>query len=372
MLKYIFKTNILEVIELIINSLNPNKDNYKLDEVNCFEKSIGIILDSYNDKFSSLFYMLLKLCQSYNMTNFLDDSSKFELSTFLNIVNKFFNIHCEEVTPVNFNNFIEENLTNKNRVLVPGNLKELYYSNYYKVTNWPHLFVITGFDSQQKIFNIIDNIQFKPEISKFDNFTIEYNTLQSLFESYYNNYYSNKIIIFHENNNFIHLNHFDILIKILSIYLYKLHAQPYKEVDQVNFIIDTIKNSDYNLLKVDLANDIFGNCKISEYTTYMINGVKRKNVFFIELITNIKYFVNDNNIIESLNDKRNSIISSWEKIINTSIVNIYRCKTFDLQDTINNVISLEEEFSKLILSLKYYISSSNDNIKRYENVDNSV
>ncbi|MBE6052532.1 MAG: hypothetical protein E7212_01260 [Clostridium sartagoforme] len=346
-----------------INSIKPNTDNYKLDEITCFEKPIGIILDSYNNNLSHLYYMYIKLFNSYTVnckpySDFNNTLNIMDVSKF--IINDNFNLSFNDYNIENdIHNFIENEILNGNTVLVPGNLKELFYSEHYKTKDWPHIFVIAGYDQKRKLYYIYDSTQKISDDIIYEPFFMKYSTLEEVYYSSIKTFNFNKIYVLSNPNKIYNCEFSKILEKSLDIYINHLSENPHMLLNNIGFIDEKIKKSDKKTLLQDARAGFFGKSTIEEISIHMINQVKSKNVYFCELINSITSLTNNTELTNTIKEKKNELIVKWTNLINLTIINIRRCLEFNYNNLVSDIIALEDEMHSLISELKTKLKDNN-------------
>lgn len=164
-------------LEHITDEIEP----YSLDRINCFERPAAIVIDLIKKNGSVLYLLYLKFFQSYSLYG--EESYETIIS----------NLE-EEIGIKRYTFKIEGNLTDKvidlinqgHPVLVPGNLKALYYSEHYMVNPWKHMFLVKGYDDEKKIFRLLDGIHHGPasEQAKYYDTVIRMDDLEEVFAAY--------------------------------------------------------------------------------------------------------------------------------------------------------------------------------------------
>lgn len=123
-------------------------------------------------------------------------------------------------SPENINTTIEKILDNNNPFFIPGNLIELFYSKFYKTSDWMHLFLIKGYDSLKNIYHILDSTQRRDELD-YDcyDFVITYDILKDMYTSFNENIYQENIYFIDSNkvNRTPDIN--NILLNILNLFV---------------------------------------------------------------------------------------------------------------------------------------------------------
>ena len=348
-------------MNMIIKELKPNNDCYTPEQINCFEKPIGIVLDSYLDGISSLYYLILKYHQSYNTGKYLDrHGSKYSLIS-LNILDEYFNLNIShEIPKGSLDKYIAEQIQKKNRIMIPCNLKELYYSNHYKTNDWPHLLLVKGFNQIKNIYYILDDVHLQNDYSQYKDFVISDNLLKELYYSYCNVYNEKKIIVVSKDNNG-EIATLKILKKFLVTYCNDNCIQPYRELDFIILIMDYLNQ----------------NIPLDERYTYIMNKSKEvyktinyKKVFFYELNKTISLFIVNNEYIQDLYLLSDKIINEWSKAINLCLVNLKRKKVLNT-DKLDFIIQLEKEYKdKAMFIIENIIKNDKSFIK--ENIFNNT
>lgn len=166
--------------------VKANIDSYPLDQVNCISRAVSLCIASYDMQLSDIFLIIDSFEKCYSIESLEEPKEPYDRE--VRLVQKYLNLNFEKrYLEKNFFTLIEEQIILNNPVIVPINLKEIFYSDYYKEDDWEHPIVIKGFDSSKKVFYILDYIQLKSDIPKERDFTIEYVTLYRAFKSYFSN-----------------------------------------------------------------------------------------------------------------------------------------------------------------------------------------
>jgi hypothetical protein len=162
-----------------LRNIDDTIESYPLDYLDCFERPSAIVLDSLLENGGSMYIMITKLLKSFYLFNEItqDDVS--------DLISKNFGINCYNI-PVEDHLIasVIDCLNEGNPVLVPGNLKMLYYSEHYMINDWRHLFLIKGYDDERKIFKIVDSTQQPPrdDIIHYTDFFLKFEDLCLMFK----------------------------------------------------------------------------------------------------------------------------------------------------------------------------------------------
>lgn len=96
-----------------------------------------------------------------------------------------------EIKHIHKNNFSKniQNYINKGYVTVlDGNLISLFYSEQYMEKDWPHCFIITGYDTDKKLYYVIDDIQYAHEDKVYGDVCLTSKMLKSIYKKYISKY----------------------------------------------------------------------------------------------------------------------------------------------------------------------------------------
>lgn len=157
--------------------------HYSFEFVNCFERPVAIALEDERPGLGSLFLMYNALAMSYHDQQYIHHNGFFYSS-----VNKELKIDIKKnQVRKNIVEKIAEILQKEKCVLVPGNLKKLYYSEHYQQNDWKHLFLVTGYDQVSHLFHMLDNEQqsYMDENIFYTRFVIPSLNLTEIFQSYF-------------------------------------------------------------------------------------------------------------------------------------------------------------------------------------------
>lgn len=146
----------------------PNRDSYSWEAVNCFIKPMAILFESFHAGYFDLFLFLV----NYEMTFFpggwkedLFERASEPNRDFFEMYDKRlksrFHIDIEKIacsSVSEFQQLLHHELDRGARLLVPGDLFGVYYSNHYLSEPHIHYFVIKGYDAKRGLLFILDNM----------------------------------------------------------------------------------------------------------------------------------------------------------------------------------------------------------------------
>ena len=196
-------------------------DQYPLTHMDCVEKAISSMLGEFNENFSSIYLIYTNFIRCYKQDK--KEKMTYEMGILESLCK-------EDIIPLAFTAStvtkdvfaVVENLIEQGQVcLVPGNLNELYYSKYYHVSDWPHLFYINGCRKDEQLFKIIDSVHKTENEQVFSKFVMEYEKLEKVYTSYCLTYpenmmYSQSNVIYSFKDNRIGTNEEVDMIKIVK------------------------------------------------------------------------------------------------------------------------------------------------------------
>ncbi|MDG7131017.1 hypothetical protein OVO36_07650 [Streptococcus pneumoniae] len=242
----------------------------------------------------------------------MDDSkNEYDFEREMHILRNFF---CIESEKINFSDeyvlteFIVKNINKYGSVFVPINLKEIYYSAYYKEQDWPHLFLINGYDKEKELFYVIDATQIYSDILTEQNFCITFEILERAYKSYFHQTILNKEkeYIFVVTTVVNELTETEIFHETFK-YLFNQSSISSRELEIVYKILT---NRDFTLL---------ANLK---------NITKKKKLFFTIFFEKLRvYELISNKELLYLSRTVETILEEWTIFVNRCIKNILKNDT---------------------------------------------
>ena len=325
--------------------LEGNKDSYEIDEVDCFEKPIGIILEGMREGYAGLFYMFLKFTQAYNVNGFLPKRAKSTIETEMYIKKRMlkeeFNIEiqsteCKEQAQLH--KFMEEKLVGSNVVLIPGNLKELYYSKYYRRRNWPHLFLIKSYDPENQLYYTLDSSQFfKENMALYRDFVIPYHIMENVHFEYKKDFFP--YIYYIDSGLGEQLTDANTIINhCLNYYLQDRNEQPYREIYYMNCMYEKNGSQD----------------EVTYYSERLFRTNKAKKLFFHELEIYLESHEYPKDELEAFHAIAEKVSNAWKKVINICFVHARKGQKLDVDKEISDVILLEENLYDQFVNMKKF------------------
>lgn len=116
-----------------LNNIQEFEDEskYLIEQVDCVERPLFVAIKSYNEYYAHLYLLFLKLSQSYYLGNtYKSHNYSFARSRY--ILEKELNFKFGYINSKNLIEGIEQEINKNNPVLVLVNLKDIYYSNFFK------------------------------------------------------------------------------------------------------------------------------------------------------------------------------------------------------------------------------------------------
>ncbi|WP_064580983.1 hypothetical protein [Streptobacillus moniliformis] len=287
---------------------------FPLEQVNCFSRAFATCFSTYNDKLGDLYLMLDSFYNCYRIYTQTNCNIFFEKEI---LISKILDFNLSKISVNNnFYNIIEKFIELGFPVVIPVNLRNIYYSHYYLEEDWEHPFIIKGYDKNKKIFYILDNVHLNSENELEREFIIKYEILFDAYESYFN--YIAKgiekfILILEKNSN-------------ENIYI---SNEVYK--NSFNFINENIKE----IFSHKNFEELFNN-KITKRT---LNIYRYKDLFlniYINLLKelNLISFEKYNYYIE----KEKYLIKKWKKYNYSSYLHFLKNKNYPVKNSDYNML----------------------------------
>lgn len=328
--------------------VDTSKNLYTFDFVNCFEKPLGLILSNEEEVFQSLFYIYLKMLQSYSIRGF-DDPSVFYTVSFndalVYIIGKKlgFEIMIEEAGSYNLHQIIRGHLDEGRAALVPGNLRELPYSDYYQTSDWKHLFLVNGYNEEKEVYSVIDSKHEKNvNVLRYEEFSFKYKLIEQLFTSAKEKLNVASIWSIYRKEETERLTEKELLKDVFDLLLNHKMEQPYKELDYIQRINKEIDEG----FEEDTEE---GSLDPTTKTDFIfLRAVKYKDTFYNELLNVLVKFPINPEYIERFKWLKTGLYMKWTDVINNTLV--YRClkQKVEKNDKLVQALKQEEEISRLL------------------------
>ncbi len=324
-----------EIIEI-----QDNLNIYALDEVDCFQRPMAILLNNINPKYSDVFICYAKIIEFY-MGNY----SFAELSRSLTkVINDRMGIVTEQFTGRNLIKYICEKIDNEYPVILGIDYYKMFYSKFYLRENYPHWFIINGYDSYTESFSLLDYTQFLDSKFQYEPFTIPYKMIKDLNKSYIKKYKTD-YSCFTINTDSINKD-----IKKLVI-------------DMLTFVIENMQNGIHTIVRElnNLSNKLnIQSSDISiENSRITILNLNKSFSILIKLIIDFMYFYNFNSqLIEEMVNLQNTILKYWQ---NFSLISLSQidAQTNSKFQTPNSIKEIEEKIVSIIIEFQNYLDLNN-------------
>lgn len=318
---------------------------YKTDMVDCYEKPLAHLLGYINPRYTSLYILLQKMFQSYEFQ---------EKENIDDYIQELFQVDIKYSSDSNsilssIRHYIEQGYP----VLLTGDLYELFYSDYYHISHWPHWFIITQYDDSRELCKILDDTHCGKTDSEYREFYLTYEILEKMNESFLKNLNKRQgmTAIIPKNNNI--LDYKVILEKILKIYVDEVIPYKVTIYSQNTYLTELLKTI---IVNVDLR-------KKESHITNIMRINKYKFVAIKELSKNLEIIGYDKPIQDELEEINNQLLLLWNNFSMKNIFYLFRNKT--LKRFPNQLLEIEERLYEIIFELYYYLCSINEKNEKY-------
>lgn len=319
---------------------------YSFDKVSCFEQPIGNLLNYKNGYYGHAFIMISKIFQFY----FLKPNHNFRIEL-IKLVAEILNVDIVEFKSL-FQRFskIKFELKKQNPLIVGINCRKLFYSDHFKIEDWPHWMLITGYNSITETIQIIDDLHllYCNRENEYSHFNLTYNILKAINKSYIGKYGKEWSCFTFSINDEKPL--IEVLIRVICYYL------------QFDF-----KDCSFTQIRLLKEYSCCHNEEIKkELRKKIINTNKYRSVF----ISLIKKYMNEISYNEEnilmLDSVNNQLEKFWTNYILVNLSNIENniCNYADLP---NIILETEINIRDIILDFKNYLEklTNSDKEKRF-------
>lgn len=178
----------------ILNNVKPNEDQWPIKEIDCFTKPHALAIESLapNKGLYDSYLYYLALSKSYGFCHKFEEGQNWAFDVHPYVSNLLgFNYKgqiCNNASELK--NFIKSSIDAGQPVIVPGNLKKLFYSWAYKKMDGLHIFLVKGYNEELDLYSIQDcmqNFELIPDFNKtsgnYTSFLIPMDTLIDCWQS---------------------------------------------------------------------------------------------------------------------------------------------------------------------------------------------
>lgn len=292
----------------ILDGMIPNCDNYKLRDINCFYKPMGIIHRYFKDDYNNLFLCLMSAYCIFVQDDPFEYYDRFYNQTF----SQLFNLKIEGKKIENkeaFINELYEAIDNDNPVLVEVDQFYIYYSENYLSKHVYHYIPISGYDRKKDLFYCLD--------------------------------------ILHDDNKAMAIYKNDVITSDLlwnaftknKFYVYQ-KIGPMREYQEIKN--DYLKMYQSYFQKKQLTIDTFRDKDKFEFQNTRV-------VYYSELINLLEKVNQDSDLRDKFNLEKNELMKQWEK---TKLLSIYKSnKENEQYNFIDSFSEAENRFHKKFFNI---------------------
>lgn len=348
----------------ILGEIKQVDDIYSLEEVNCLEKPLGIMLNSFNSLYRNIYLLLQKMTQSYNIKYYCENifRQKNTMERSRDILEREMGIKLYRIEdPEDLLGCIKGKLAENNPVIVPVNLRELYYSSFYNKENWIHSFLIFGYNEENRLFNIFDSTQRHDEGGyNLYKFVVEEDTLYRMHKSFSEHIYEEGIYYVISKDISLDVDIRKYLCKCVYHFCYLRVENPYIELD---FIGKVLKENRVNQQEIRRL------MRICHY----------KKVFYNELEGLLRIVGIDSALLDKYIAIRDELVKKWSKINGKIMYYLYKKMMGKVQEEVQHVLVIEEtmlscmkEILKKLEEDKIITTLSHEDVNFVNNSDNII
>ena len=328
----------------ILSEMKQVNDIYSVDEVNCLEKPLGVMLSNFNPLYRSFYLLFQKMTQSYNIEYYHEESfrKKNTMSRSSDILGRELGIQLYRVEdPEDLLGFINDKLAENNPVIIPVNLRELYYSTYYNKADWIHSFLIFGHNEKNKLYDIFDSTQ-RHDADEFNlyKFVVEEDTLYRMHKSFSDHIYQEGIYYVISSDISLDVDLHKYLYKCIDMFCNSRMANAYVELDIVDQILTDKQVNQQNIKR-------------------LMRRCHYKKVFYSELEGLLRTVKVDTDLLDKYIAIQDELLKIWYKINGKIMYYLYKNKSEKVKKEIQQALMIEEDM----------FSCMNDILNHLENVE---
>lgn len=316
-----------------LNDLHRIDDEYEVDEVNCLEKPVALLLHSFNPVYRNLYLFFVKMNRCYNLQKYKDlhyeNMTTMQRATL--VLKQEMGIDIEKQNNCkNIHIFINEQIKKNNPIIIPVNLKELYYSKFYNKVDWTHSFLIYGYDKDNELYQVFDSVQNVGGKNLYE-FVVQKKEMEKLYESFCENIYADGIYYIESNLVDCKKNWYEIFKNGVNEFINYRTEKAYVEIE---FIENLCKKENISTAETR---------KLFEINNY-------KKVFLKELIHLINMCTIQEEDMEKLSNLCSNIYKSWLEADSQIVYCLKKNKRQEIKKILEKPLYFENQ---LVHALKY-------------------
>ena len=316
-----------------LNDLHRIDDEYEVDEVNCLEKPVALLLHSFNPVYRNLYLFFVKMNRCYNLQKYKDlhyeNMTTMQRATL--VLKQEMGIDIEKQNNCkDIHIFINEQIKKNNPIIIPVNLKELYYSKFYNKVDWTHSFLIYGYDKDNELYQVFDSVQNVGGKNLYE-FVVQKKEMEKLYESFCENIYADGIYYIESNLVDCKKNWYEIFKNGVNEFINYRTEKAYVEIE---FIENLCKKENISTAETR---------KLFEINNY-------KKVFLKELIHLINMCTIQEEDMEKLSNLCSNIYKSWLEADSQIVYCLKKNKRQEIKKILEKPLYFENQ---LVHALKY-------------------
>lgn len=226
--------------------------------------------------------------------------------------------------------FINEQIKKNNPIIIPVNLKELYYSKFYNKVDWTHSFLIYGYDKDNELYQVFDSVQNVGGKNLYE-FVVQKKEMEKLYESFCENIYADGIYYIESNLVDCKKNWYEIFKNGVNEFINYRTEKAYVEIE---FIENLCKKENISTAETR---------KLFEINNY-------KKVFLKELIHLINMCTIQEEDMEKLSNLCSNIYKSWLEADSQIVYCLKKNKRQEIKKILEKPLYFENQ---LVHALKY-------------------
>lgn len=215
-------------------------------------------------------------------------------------------------------------------IIIPVNLKELYYSKFYNKVDWTHSFLIYGYDKDNELYQVFDSVQNVGGKNLYE-FVVQKKEMEKLYESFCENIYADGIYYIESNLVDCKKNWYEIFKNGVNEFINYRTEKAYVEIE---FIENLCKKENISTAETR---------KLFEINNY-------KKVFLKELIHLINMCTIQEEDMEKLSNLCSNIYKSWLEADSQIVYCLKKNKRQEIKKILEKPLYFENQ---LVHALKY-------------------
>lgn len=216
----------------------------------CFLRPQYLLIENKRPGYGLLTYFLTAIYKVFSIGGYFSSENTAFFNFSKTILNQETSINYQLEVIMNPSEIIDQlkrKLSTNEHVIIPANIKNLYYFKGFMKKDWEHYFIISGYNKNTDLYTIKDNLHISADNMSYNycDFVMQPHDLQNIIDQYFQYYINNGLYISNPFNGenqywfltldmdgqYVQLNRSELSVKIIFYYQ--------------NLVLENLRHSNY-------------------------------------------------------------------------------------------------------------------------------